>query len=291
MGENMAFRLARGARNIVTEVQRWQYFLRKRGIAQVGAIDGDFGLKSETGTKMFQASVGISPNGKVDDRTLTAAAALGYSVKPDDYYDQLKASGGPPAPGNLTSPGNASRNRDFTCFKFRQLRRDLRPDKEAIVIRGSCDGTIADWVADKIVDIEMPQLRFARGYNGAFRTHRLAAPQFKRLFERWERDDLLHLILTYEGCFVPRYKRNQAPAGDAGHGDRESKDVPQLSNHSFGSAFDINYADNLLGSVPADWGAHGCTRELVAAANAEKIYWGGHFGTQDGMHFEISKLT
>ncbi len=287
----MAFRLARGARNIVTEVQRWQYFLRKRGIAQVGSIDGDFGLKSETGTKMFQASVGLPANGKVDDRTLAAAAALGYSIKPDDFYDKLRAAGGPPKPSSLTSPDNPSRNRDFTCFKFRQLRRDLRPDKEAIVIRGSCDGTTPDWVAGKIVDIEMPQLRFARGYNGTFRCHKLAAPIFKRLFERWEQADLLHLILTYEGCFVPRYKRGQAPDVDAGHGDRESKDVGALSNHSFGSAFDINYADNMLGSVPADWGTHGCVRELVAAANAEKIYWGGHFNTKDGMHFEISKLS
>ena len=37
----MPFLLARSANNIITEVQRWQYFLRvKRGITIVGTIDG-----------------------------------------------------------------------------------------------------------------------------------------------------------------------------------------------------------------------------------------------------------
>ena len=183
-----------------------------------------------------------------------------------------------------------SRNRDFTCFKFLQKPLAQRPDAEAIVIKGSCDGSLSDWTADKIIEIEMPQLRFAVGYGGAFRTHRKAAPLFQALFAAWEAADLLHLIRTYEGCFVARYKRRQAPAGTGGHGLKESSAVPALSNHSFGSAFDINYIDNQLGSVPAFCGQRGATRELVEAANKLGIYWGGHFGTQDGMHFEISTL-
>jgi hypothetical protein len=66
--------------------------------------------------------------------------------------------------------------------------------------------------------------------------------------------------------------------------------VSALSNHSFGSAFDIDAVDNGFGSVPALCGRRGATRELVASANALGVYWGGHFGRQDGMHFEISKL-
>lgn len=63
-----------------------------------------------------------------------------------------------------------------------------------------------------------------------------------------------------------------------------------LSNHSFGSAFDINFVDNQLGDVPAFCGQRGSVRELVAAAHAAGVFWGGFFGTKDGMHFEISKL-
>jgi hypothetical protein len=83
------------------------------------------------------------------------------------------------------------------------------------------------------------------------RCHARAAPIWLALFARWEQDDLLHLILTYDGCFVPRYKRDQAPPDTGGHPARRSVDVSALSNHSFGSAFDINAVDNGFGSVPA----------------------------------------
>jgi len=286
----MPFLLSRGAKNVPAEVQRWQYFLLKQGIPQVGSIDADFGLNTETATKFFQVKSGMTANGKVDERTIQKAQAFGYTVVAGDYYEKRKGDAFPKKPASLSSPGNATRNRDFTCFKFIQLPLDQRPDKEAIVQKGSCDGKEKDWVASHIINIEMPQLKFARGYSGRVRCHSKAAPMLTALFAQWENDDLLHLIMSYEGCFVPRYKRKQAPAGTGGHGPKSSADVDALSNHSFGSAFDINYPDNQLGAVPAFCGARGSTRELVASANALGIYWGGHFGTQDGMHFEISKL-
>jgi len=113
---------------------------------------------------------------------------------------------------------------------------------------------------------------------------------FAGLFAKWEADDLLHLILSYEGCFVPRYIRDSAPSGNGGHGEKQSSAVGSLSNHSFGSAFDINFTDNQRKHVPALCGARGSVRELVESANAMGVFWGGHFNTQDGMHFEISKL-
>jgi hypothetical protein len=288
----MPFHLSRfGGGNVPAEVQRWQYFLLRQGLSEVGKIDGEFGAKSETATKFFQVRNQLTATGKVQDKELAVAATMGYTVQPNDYYTKRAGAAFPPAPANLGSPSNATRNTTFTCFKFLQKPRDERPDAEAIVIKGSCDGTISDWTADKIIDIEIPQLRFASGYAGRFRTHKKAAPAFKALFEAWEKADLLHLIRTYEGCFVPRYKRNQAPAGNSGHGLKESKNVAELSNHSFGSAFDINFVDNQLGAVPAFCGQRGATRELVEAANKLGIYWGGHFNTKDGMHFEISKLN
>jgi D-alanyl-D-alanine carboxypeptidase/Putative peptidoglycan binding domain len=286
----MAFPLSRGGRNVPAEVQRWQYFLLKQGIPQVGSIDSDFGMKTETATKFFQVSHGITANGKVNDRTLQKAEELGYTILPDNYYQERAGANFPRSPTNLTSPDNATRNRDFTCFKFIQRPRNLRPDAEAIVQKGSCDGRERDWVATHIVEFDMPQLKFARGYDGRFRCHSRAADKFRALFAKWEEADLLHLIMSYEGCFVPRYKRRQAPPGENGHGEKKSSAIDALSNHSFGSAFDINFPDNQLGDVPAMCGRRGSTRELVAAANSLGTFWGGHFGTQDGMHFEISKL-
>ena len=63
-----------------------------------------------------------------------------------------------------------------------------------------------------------------------------------------------------------------------------------LSNHAFGSAFDINAAWNGLGVIPPLVGQKGSVRELVALANENGFYWGGHFPRRDGMHFEIAKI-
>lgn len=286
----MSFKLSRSGSNVPAEVQRWQYFLRKQGIAEAGGIDGGFGLKTETATKFFQIKHQLNADGKVKEIELQVASTLGYTIVPDDYYSRRSGTAFPAKPGNLNSPSNASRNQTFGCFKFLQKPLAQRPDAEAIVIKGSCDGATSDWTATNIIEIEMPQLRFASGYSGTFRTHRKAAAKFRALFAAWEAADLLHLVRTFEGCFVARYKRKRAPPGKAGHAAMESTAVAALSNHSFGSAFDINFIDNMLGEVPAQCGQRGATRELVEAATTLGIYWGGHFNTQDGMHFEISAL-
>lgn len=287
----MPFTLARFAsNNVVTEVQRWQYFLRRVKIDQTGRIDGSFGKKTEDGTKIFQIQAGLPPSGKVNLATLEKAREIQYTIVPDDYYSKLSSGSFPPKPAALHSPSNTFRNQHFTCFKFKQLRRDARPDAEAIVMTSSCDGEINDWRSQLIIDIEIPQLRFAVGYPGHVTCHRRAAKAIATLFEAWEAADLLHLVLSYEGCFVPRYKRRQAPPGAGGHGLRKSSDVSALSNHAFGSAFDINAGDNPFGEPPQKFGRRGCTRELVEIANQKGLFWGGHFDSNDGMHFEIAKL-
>lgn len=273
----MAFTLSRGGRNVPAEVQRWQYFLRKQGVSQVGSIDADFGLNTETATKIFQVTHGLTATGKVNEATLAKAEEFGYKVLSGDYYTQQASTSSPPKPAELDSPSNSTRNKNFTCFKFIQLPRNQRPDNEAIVQKGSCDGSQRDWVATNIVSIDVPQLQFARGSNGRMRCHSKAAPLINRLFQQWQADDLLHLILSYEGSFVPRYKRNQAPSNTLGHSEKLSSNVSELSNHSFGSAFDINYTDNQLGNLPAICGQRGSVPELVAAANAIGIYLGGTF--------------
>lgn len=57
----MPFFLLRGGRNVPLEVQRWQYFLLKQNILQVGQIDGNFGPKRRQ--KFFNSSITFRSRG------------------------------------------------------------------------------------------------------------------------------------------------------------------------------------------------------------------------------------
>jgi D-alanyl-D-alanine carboxypeptidase/Putative peptidoglycan binding domain len=284
----MPFFLKKGGNNVPLEVQRWQYFLLKQNVPQVGSIDGLFGLKTENATKFFQVQHSIPVTGEFDAKTRDAAKTLGYTVVPDNHYDNKKSERFPPKPEDLSSPSNASRNRGLGCFKFKQLARANRSDPDEIVILGSCDGALDDWRRTNIVDIEIPQLRFASGFTGTVTCHKFAAPHVKKLFARWEELDLLHLVRDFDGTFSPRYKRRQSP-GDEAQGVKTSLDVDELSNHAFGSAMDINAEDNPFREDPVLCPLRGCVRELVGPANELGFFWGGHFGSsKDGMHFEFA---
>ena len=52
-----------------------------------------------------------------------------------------------------------------------------------------------------------------------------------------------------------------------------------LSNHSFGSAFDINVAWNERDHRPALVGEKGSVRELVPIAHKWGFWWGGYFSS------------
>jgi len=288
----MPFFLKRGGNNVPLEVQRWQYFLLKQNIPQVGRIDAQFGLKTEDATKFFQVRHGIAVTGEFDAMTRDAAKTLGYLVVPDDHYDDKKGKQFPPKPRNLRSPTNESRNEGLGCFKFRQLPLANRADPDEIVVLGSCDGAVDDWRRTNIVEIEISQLRFATGFTGTVTCHKLVAPQVQKLFARWEEVNLLHLVRDFDGMFSPRYKRNRSPS-NAGHGVKQSNNVDKLSNHAFGSAMDINADDNPFDDDnqpdPALCPMRGCLRELVTPANDIGFFWGGHFNPpKDGMHFEFA---
>lgn len=95
------------------------------------------------------------------------------------------------------------------------------------------------------------------------------------MWAEWEKEGLLDRVLSYGGTFVPRFIRGSKT---------------QLSNHTFGSAFDINVPQNMLATMPALVGKKGSVRELVPIANKHGFYWGGHFTRLDGMHFEVAQL-
>lgn len=248
-------------------VKRWQNFLLGQGFDPKGT-DGKFGKDTAAATRAFQRANGLAETGETDNATIGRAAMLGFQVAVDDDAGK-RGPNFPPPPDFAPVAGTAARQRLFGRFAFRH--RPVPGNFENIEITD-------DWERRNIVSVEIPQLRGIKGApaSGRIRFHRLAAAQCAALWATWERRGLLNRVASWHGSFVPRFVR----------GSTES-----LSNHAFGSAFDINEPNNRLGAIPALVGESGSVRELVKIANDHGFYWGGHFERRpDGMHFEVAQL-
>ncbi|KAK0039538.1 M15 family metallopeptidase [Biomphalaria pfeifferi] len=134
------------------------------------------------------------------------------------------------------------------------------------------------WAGNNIVKVFIPQLIGIEGApsDGIVFFHRAGAEQLKALFAAWQKAGLLHYVKSWAGSFVPRMVRGSKT---------------QLSNHAFGSAFDINAAWNGLGKTPTAADKTGTVIPLVKIANEHGFFWGGHYNSRkDGMHFELAVL-
>lgn len=140
------------------------------------------------------------------------------------------------------------------------------------------------WVKANLTTIRIPfEGVSSSGLSPATRAisvHRLAAKPMLALWEAWRDAGYLPLIRTFNGCWVPRMKR----------GHEQSTRQIDLSNHSWGTAFDINAPWNKLGQRGARMGQTGSVELLVPLALELGWAWGGYFSTVDGMHFELSEL-
>ncbi|HET7539039.1 MAG TPA: M15 family metallopeptidase [Polyangiaceae bacterium] len=245
-------------------VERWQFFLRGLNL-YFGESNGEFGEDTKQATQEFQRAHGLKDDGIAGNTTLGAAMTLGFHAVDDD--PALPDTLDPPPKPNFPPLDFAGRQAAFGAFPFVSAPAPGNP--EAIRIT-------SNWEAENIVTVTIPQLRGVLGAPGSgnVRFHRLVAPRVIALFQAWEDAGLKGLILSYAGSFVPRFIRG-------------SKTV--LSQHAFGSAFDINADFNGLGATPVALGARGSVRALVPIANQLGFYWGGHFVRRDGMHFELAK--
>jgi hypothetical protein len=260
----MSFKLIKkGDRNDL--VGDWQSFLRGEGI-YLGAIDDDFGNATDLATKKFQKKYGLKDDGIVGDSTYKKAVLLGYHssqiVVAPTNNDNV-----PPKPNFSPITGNSTREKLFGKIEF--IAKPTRTNPEGIIITN-------DFESKNIVRVNLPAL--SKATNGKFtamRWHNECEYQLVKLFERLEKENLHTKILSYAGAFYPRFIR----------GSRT-----QLSNHSWGTAFDVNVPYNGLNKIPAMIGSTGCVREIVPIANECGFYWGGHFTRKDGMHFEIAKI-
>lgn len=167
---------------------------------------------------------------------------------------------------------------DFNILTDRNNQREQVLGKIEWVRRSGDDITITnDWVVRHIIEVHIPQLeRFRNTNGGRIKFHRVAADQLRRLWQAWEDAGLLDLVLTFDGAWWPRTIRSNPTT---------------LSNHAYGTAFDINAQWNGFYRPAALVGDRGSVRELVPIANALGFFWGGHWnydgrGASDGMHFE-----
>lgn len=252
----------------------WQTFLRGEGI-YLGAIDDDFGNATEQATKKFQKKYGLKDDGIVGDSSYKKAISLGYHSS-QIIVSTTNNDNVPPKPNFQPITGNATREKLFGKIEF--IAKPTKTNPEGIIITN-------DFESKNIVRVDLPALSKATGGKySAMRWHKDCEYQLVKMFERLEKENLHTKILSYAGAFYPRFIR----------GSRT-----QLSNHSWGTAFDCNVPQNGLGKKPAMIGEIGCVREIVPIANEYGFYWGGHFGVDsngkvigrmDGMHFEIAKI-
>jgi peptidoglycan hydrolase-like protein with peptidoglycan-binding domain len=248
-------------------VMAWQTFLAGRGF-DPGIIDGSFGEHTRDATIAFQRKSKLIADGIGGRETLLKAASLGLELI-EEPADDHTSSNFPPRPDFSPLVSNSQREAVFGHYDFVPAPKPGNP--EAIRILGT-------WEQDNILNVPIPQLRMALGTKAppAMQFHRLAAKQLQGLWVEWEKAKLLDRVLIYDGSYVPRFVR---------------KSRTTLSNHAFGSAFDINEKFNKLGHRPALVGENGSVRELVSIANDWGFWWGGHYDhRKDGMHFEVAFL-
>jgi D-alanyl-D-alanine carboxypeptidase/Putative peptidoglycan binding domain len=268
------------------DVARLQTFL----VADSGealSVDGVYGVMTFNAIKRFQARQGLAQDGQCAGLTLKKARDRGYAAVEFLVGDGNEDSNWPGKPSGaaLKQPSASMTGDMFGNFTFTHTPTTDNPQK--IKIGGT-------WVADHISTFTVPQLKgvpipideaHAILSDGKVQCHKLAGPVLIKLFQAWDDAGLAPKILTWYGAFNARLKRGTI-----------TPTAGNLSNHSWGSAFDINAPQNWLGHLPAVMGGRGCVREFASIANDLGVYWGGHFGgketvkSRDGMHFEIARL-
>ena len=243
-------------------VAQWQTFLRGQG--QPIDSTGSFDAATEAATRAFQTRWKLDVDGKVGNQTLGKAGMLGFGIV-ESADLQL---GFPALPDFEPLTSTAQRQAMFGPLAFAAA--PTPKDREAIRITN-------DWERRNMVVVPIPELVGIKGGTGKVYFHAKAQKQLAGLWKAWAKKGLIKQILSYDGGFVPRFVRGAAAQ-------------QSLSNHAFGTAFDINYAWNKLGVEPATPSDPGCVYELVPIAHQFGFYWGGHFSRKDGMHFELAKL-
>src|SRR5262249_2473740 len=263
--------------DVGADVRRLQEFLVTKGADL--SPDGHFGPRTRTALIKWQHDRGLSQSAMVDRFTRAALEADGLVLRTPPSATAQTGFDWPAKPASLPQPNPGLTESLFGRFDFKWSPTPDNPERIEI---------LNNWVEDNIVTLDIPELNnclFAVGNTyhvsavGRIECHKLAAPKFTQLFAAWRTANLIDRVITCAGAFNARLIRGSTSAKRS-----------NLSNHSWGTALDINDDQNKRKHVPVALDARGCVRELVEIANSLGFYWGGHFTTKDGMHFELAKL-
>ena len=242
---------------LVSELQR---NLSNLGFNTYG-VDGIFGSNTYNAVTSFQRAQGISVDGIVGAQSNTA---LRFAL----IANKTSNSSTPVSRGASTIdvkkyPKLSKVNGVFGQFRYRDIgggRIEIEPN----------------WVAGNIVTINLP------GLNRQVQVHSLAKDNFIKAFTiiqnesviiNGKRVALLSLIKTMDGTFVPRH---------VGWDNSRA-----LSNHSWGTAIDINAAGHFRYVNPV---TEANNQNLIIWEKAFKpagFSWGNSFN--DAMHYELKR--
>ena len=269
----MAYILGIGA--FGNDVRRLQEYLNDELSASL-TTDGSYGGNTKTEVQRFRKRFGLADAPNFDEACFALSGSRGFAAPEFDLSPAEKSLDWPKKPPDMTSP--AGPLMQTKCGKIEFTLQPISGNPEHIMVTNAFE-------AENIVWVRIPQLRncivpLDHGVtktDGTIRFNKRHAVRLTNLFADWDVSGLVDRILTFDGSCELRLKRGSTKA-----------DIANLSNHAWGTAFDINATWNPRKSVPAMMGDRGCVRELVAIANANGFYWGGHFSTMDGMHFEVA---
>lgn len=246
------------------DVRALQYFLIGKK-ALTGIADGSFGPKTQQAIQLYQRSRKLTADGFVGPKTIAEMESEGFHTLQPVANDtpsprQVSVSGFPARPPFSPFTSNDERMKAFGHFDWV---RDPDSKDGEIIIKG-------DWVDRNIVRVHIPQLEHL-GFDKPRPFHKNVADAVVAFWADIEKEGVLEDVISYDGDFFPRLIRGSSVS---------------LSNHAFGTAFDINAEWNGLRTTPPNQGAKGSVYRIVPIAHKHKFYWGGHFTRLDGMHFE-----
>jgi peptidoglycan hydrolase-like protein with peptidoglycan-binding domain len=215
-------------------------------------VDGIFGSNTYNAVVKFQKSQGLGADGIVGPKTKAALNARTSSTPSRSGETDIRKY-----------PKISKVNGSFGQFHYRELAGG-RIEVDPI------------WIANNIVTINLP------GLNKNVQVHKAAANNFIKAFTyiqngtatiNGKQVPLLSLIKTMDGTFVTRHV-NWNPANG-------------LSNHSWGTAIDIN-ASNHFRYVNPTWEPNDPNAILWEKAfKPAGFSWGNSYN--DSMHYELLK--
>jgi peptidoglycan hydrolase-like protein with peptidoglycan-binding domain len=238
-----------------TAVSQLQQNLTRLGFDTYG-VDGIFGNNTRNAVISFQKSRGISSDGIVGPNTRNAINTALANIS------------NTPSPGNSGTdtgkyPKLSKVNGSFGQFHYREL-------------SGGRIEVDPQWIADNIVTITLP------GLNRQVQVNKAAKDNFIKAFTliangtatvNGKQVSLLSLINTMDGTFVTRHV-NWNPANG-------------LSNHSWGTAIDINASSHFRYVNPSSEPNDPNVILWEKAFKPAGFSWGNSYG--DSMHYELLK--